>query len=505
MRALTIESVGPTWTSAGLGRRAGRYPLAVERHLLSQVARLVPGVTSVTPHGRYYAVHGLVAHEAQRRNMSDAEAQELLRRVETVVAGVSLQHEDSPEHEGLNRAHGAEAVEQVINELGALDVDQASTTGPHRYAKANWGFLGPYRGSEMYLGVLSHNELRPGAAFDSTRVRESLEGLLDLAGKVRLDVPELVSASHLCICGGADAEDGLWLSDVLYPVASDEQTGSTATRRATIRMLCRALELRSVDAVTKDVTRVIAYGEASRTDDILATLPVTKGWVGTILRSESVNAWRSLWSWLVSHIDAVTPISELGSTFAGRLPRGSLGAFVAGLPSLRDSQGDLAPAERDPSLKPLQRAERDLSILMIGAMRRTDLSKGEATHEQLVGFEGKSKAEYQQELSPYWLQVQLEQWRDKPLRDFAVYLVRVLANRSQRIALRKATRSRHTGQLTVPTRVYERDGNLFKDSDEGGGPVGLRLPQMTTVLAEAGLVRKQATWQVTGRGRDVLE
>src|SRR5690606_36562110 len=113
---------------------------------------------------------------------------------------------------------------------------------------------------------------------------------------------------------------------------------------------------------------------------ILATLPVTKGWVETILRSESVNAWRSLWSWLVSHIDAVTPISELGSTFAGRLPRGSLGAFVAGLPSLRDSQGDLAPAERDPSLKPLQRAERALSILMIGAMRRTDLSKGEATH-----------------------------------------------------------------------------------------------------------------------------
>jgi hypothetical protein len=55
---------GPQWSRSGLDVAAGRYPLSVERHVMRMVDHLVPGVTTVTPHARYYALHGLVAAHA---------------------------------------------------------------------------------------------------------------------------------------------------------------------------------------------------------------------------------------------------------------------------------------------------------------------------------------------------------------------------------------------------------------------------------------------------------
>ena len=54
---------GPIWSAPGLDIAAGRYPLAVERHVMRMANLLVPGVTTVTPHARYYALHGLIADE----------------------------------------------------------------------------------------------------------------------------------------------------------------------------------------------------------------------------------------------------------------------------------------------------------------------------------------------------------------------------------------------------------------------------------------------------------
>lgn len=57
----TLE--GPAWSAEGLEPAGGRYPLSVERHVMRMADLLVPGVTTVTPHARYYALHGLIAIE----------------------------------------------------------------------------------------------------------------------------------------------------------------------------------------------------------------------------------------------------------------------------------------------------------------------------------------------------------------------------------------------------------------------------------------------------------
>jgi hypothetical protein len=74
----TLE--GPSWSTEGLDRAAGRYPLSVERHVMRMAELLVPGVTTVTPHARYYALHALIAVEAARMGLEEGQIQDLLRR-----------------------------------------------------------------------------------------------------------------------------------------------------------------------------------------------------------------------------------------------------------------------------------------------------------------------------------------------------------------------------------------------------------------------------------------
>jgi hypothetical protein len=70
---------GPTWSDAGSTTYPGRFPLSVERHVMSMVDRFVPGVTTVTLNARYYALHGLVAAETQRNDLSEPQAVDLMR------------------------------------------------------------------------------------------------------------------------------------------------------------------------------------------------------------------------------------------------------------------------------------------------------------------------------------------------------------------------------------------------------------------------------------------
>jgi hypothetical protein len=59
---------------------------------MALAARLVPGVTTVTPHARYYALHALAAAEADERGLDRREAQDLWRRMEVALAAVSFIH-----------------------------------------------------------------------------------------------------------------------------------------------------------------------------------------------------------------------------------------------------------------------------------------------------------------------------------------------------------------------------------------------------------------------------
>ncbi len=492
--------LGPLWTEPGLGRYAGRYPLAVERHLMGQIDRLLPGVTTVTPHGRYYAVHGLVADEAANLNLSDLDAQDLLRRVEVVIAAVSIAHQDHPQHEALNRPHGADAIAPGVAS-GEVDVLQAAGQGARRYAKAPWGYLGPYQAAEMTLGILDTDRFGPGPKFNRTDVGSALGELLSLARRKTLTTVQLEANAHLCICGGAAASDGRWLTDLLIPQDVKSPRTRAATRRATIHMFTRAMELQPVRNITGDISGIVTFGPASRDDPVLADIGVTGAWQGVILRWYSVTAWRQLWAWLVSGIDGLTHRTALGDRLADALPYVTVGRFLRGLPRLDEPDGVFAPAEQEPDFWQESTPVSALAILALGAQRSHSL----ADPDVLAGFHGTQSQEISQELGPRWMMQQLTRWSDKSLQDFARYLSEVLINRSQRISYTKARLDKATGELKVPTRVFLRDNWIFKDSEEGSGAVGLRWEQLATVLTEAGVVRcDSGLWSVTDRGHHAL-
>ena len=145
---MTATLEGPAWAPHQLDVYAGRFPLSVEAHLMNMTARLVPGATTVTVNARYYALHGLVAAEAQDRGLDEAAAYSLLRRCEVVVAGASVVRPDR-----WNAAHGHDRVKPQLQRDGTLDV--AGLSVPGQYVKSKWGFLGPYFGSELTLRILT--------------------------------------------------------------------------------------------------------------------------------------------------------------------------------------------------------------------------------------------------------------------------------------------------------------------------------------------------------------
>jgi hypothetical protein len=196
----------------------------------------------------------------------------------------------------------------------------------------------------------------------------------------------------------------------------------------------------------------------------------------------------------------MTSRTNLADAFADALPDGTVQAFVDTLPPLRDESGYLYPAEIDAEVRALAAPHRALAVIAVGGLRAHDLD-GEA----LLAFRGTTAEEAAQQLAPNWVASRLTEWADRSLRDFARDLTGLLLDRAQRISFAKATRDRNTGLLKIPSRVHLRDEWVFKDSDEGAGPVSLRWEQLSTVLAEAGVVaRRDGRWLVTERGRDVL-
>lgn len=496
-----MNIVGPAWTRPGSGQHAGRYPLAVERPVLSQVARLLPGVTTVTPHGRYYALHGLIADVARKRNLADIDARTLLRRMEVSLAAVSVMHEQAPSHEGLSRAHGAERIKSAL-QAGVIDVAHVAEVGDNAwsYAKAKDGFLPPYLASEVLLGILTSERFTPGPRYDARSVQPALEPLLSLAEMDYLDDQTLKDNVEVCICQGTNNTDGAWLAGLLAPIAVGSDKTRASTRKETIRMMARAMQIGDIANVGKDMAPLLMFGAASMEDPVLRQLAVTPAWQGTALRNESVTQWRALWAWLVSEIGGETTRSSLGDALADHFAEGTVGSFVNALPPLRDADGFLAPAERQPAIMNSSIPVRAIATIALGGLRAVDLNEN-----ALLAFHGSTLQEQQQELGPLWVKDRLTEWADRPMKDFVRDLTHILINRSQRIALRKASRNRATGELRIPSRVYVRDQRVFKDSSEGAGAVGLRWDQLASVLAETGVLRRSGGhWLVTDMGEHVL-
>ncbi|OXM75056.1 hypothetical protein CF166_00160 [Amycolatopsis sp. KNN50.9b] len=482
---------GPAWSAVGLGAGAGKYPLAVEQPVMAQAAQLVPGVTTVTPHARYFAIHGMVMAEAQARGLDKDATKDLLRRTEVAAAAVSFVHHgghDSP----TGRAHGTDSLAQRLRG-GTLVMEEASAVGG--YARNSWGFSGAYLGSEVTLGVLDQTR-GPGETYDDVAVRGGIGRLLDLAREDELTLSDLAQDTGLCICAGPGRPDGRWLARLLCGkderIAEDE---ATLSRRETIRLLARIVDTHDIRNLTEQVTDILAFGVFLSTDTVAAASPVAHRWRGVTLRNHAVSAWRRLWAWLVDQVVDVTHIDDVVAALLAELPAGTVGAWLSELPPTTGPDGAPAPAEV--SLYDGYGAPAaDLRVLCANAARVSEL-----TGEIRKVFAGSPD----HELTPAWLAANLDAQRSHSLHAFADRLVRQLLARSERVALMK-TRRKADGTLWFPGRVRSLDGGwLYKTGAEGRGRVSLRLAQLGNVLVGSGVfadVGGRIT--VTALGRDLL-
>lgn len=453
---------------------------------MASVGHLLPGVTTVTPHARYYALHTLVAAEIERRELDAVAAQELLRRVEVTFAGVSLVHGAS-HHPSTMHPHGADKIRPHVAE-GSLRVGDLAAEGA--YAQAKRGFWGPYLASEVLLGLVEPgpNVMSLGEMVDEDAVRAGLGDVLGLAEHDALSTEVLAEYSHLCLCRAGQGSDGGFLLSRLLP--EDAEPGSHGDRRAqTIRMLLRLFELRPGEE--GDLWSVLAFDPDLVGDPVLSRLDVTHPWTGVVLRNQMVKAWRDLWAWLINGGDAMAHISSLRERLADEVPDTTVGRFIEALPAGFAPDRGLSPAEVQAlsQPKPLQY----IVTLAVSAGRSSSplMPRGMAAY-----FE--HPREIGSQLTPSWMAARLDEWRDGSMRDFTRWLVSTLIDRSQWIAMRKARFSRQSGAFQIPTRVSVRDdGLVVRYSPEGGGGVGLRWAQLVSVLAELGLLeRDDAGWRV---------
>jgi hypothetical protein len=470
----------PAWSAKTSSRYTGRYPLAVESFALARVAELLPGVTTVTPHARYFSLHAFVAVESEQRRLDSDARLDLLRRCEVVVAAITTLHFNAHpgSHAGLPAGHGADVINAAMSS-GTLQVGELAKPG--QYAESPRGFLGPYLASERTLGLVTDygSAIGVGEQADRGQLRRGFAGLVELADQDSIPVAELRDRPELCACGEAAAERA-WLRSRLVP--SPPMSGSDERRAQSTRLFCRLIELHHPVDLTREAGRALIGHEATFRDPAIERLEVTAAWRGVILRSWYVGAWRSLWSWIVNGLTPAQPVERIGDTLAAELPDQPLRAFVDDLPEAMAGE-EPTDAEFDESITSRSgEGHRAFARLLIGAQRVGRLPDHVADY-----FEDAHEERRNRQLTPSSWSEWLHQRQHVAVADVARQLSTLLLQRSQRVALVKG-RFRADG-WSIPTRVAVLDGRLITDSYEPGGGISLRWETFAQVLTGLGLLR----------------
>lgn len=482
---------GPVWNTHGRETSGGRFPLQVEQAVANPVTRLVPGVTTVTVHARYYTLHGLVAYQANEDSLTLPDAQNLLRRCEVVMGAASLVDE-APEARLYGKPHGFAAMHQV-SAGGDLDVDEVSRRDA--YSTSAWGFRGPYLGAERILGIIARGSTwKPGKRYDQNAVRAALESLFELAAQHTVTAAQLRQvAPQISIYRCAHATDGLWLGGLLC----DAETAQDRRRRTTLQLIARVIDTHAAESLNESIIQAVAFGNFIATDPVVSGSDESAMWRGVLLRNFSVGAWRRLWAWLVDQVyDGVALTdSALEDRFAEELPTATVDEMLAALPSLADAEGNPVPAEQMIRTEPVTKVHRELQILACGALRSEELQG--ITRTVFTRATG-------DDLDPVWMRERLRHSGPQSVRDFGRELVRDVLAKSRRVSLSKAE-VRNDGTLWIPSRLHQRGEELVATAREGRGDVGTRLPQLASIAAACGIFdRSGQTWQLTERGRMLL-
>lgn len=474
---------GPAWTGFGVQESAGRYPLRVETAVGNVVGRLLPGVITTTRHARMYSLHTLAWATAHERSLNRAEAEQLVRRCEVVVAGIHHFHEQH--RVVLSTAHGEGALWRFLAD-DRLDVAAAA----ERNGLSVDGFAGVYVGPCVAIGALTAEPYpRAGVRADLAAIRTGLGELLELAESPSLSVSELRAAGHLCLCEVADSADGRWLRRVLAEDAEDRP--DDRSRQLTCLLLLQALH----DGPSSNATAAFrdhwAFGAPEGDPDMDERAMAAALWRAAALRNFSVGAWRALWRWLAGQLNTEPMTAEqLGDRLADTLDDVAVDELIDGLPT-RMNGASILPAETALATEP-GTPMRWVRELALGAQRLRDLEG-----PTLRAFVGTDPTD----LGPRWVAGLLEEARGRHIREVARELAVILVRRAQRVALSKMYLTRE-GRPFVPTRLRDRDGILSVRGEEGAGDVALRMDSLADVLAGLGYldVREDGAFVVSHRG-----
>lgn len=490
---------GPAWATPGLDQREGRYPLAVEAPVLSMVATLAPGVSTLTQFARYYTLYWAVAAAAERSSWDAETCRLVVRRAEVLLADVSHHVDHDVQAHGLDALLRGREAGRSLWELAEL--------GTGSYSPRAWGFWSQYGGPSAVLGTVTTEDgaLRPGRHPCPSSVVEMFTPLIALASaddgpgaavRTSADVTRVALAD----LDGPDLDElrALFTATRLNRHDPDNWTGDDRTRRSSLRVLARSLQLSpGHDGALGSMRRAVAHGPAVDDDPVLATEDRTAAWRGLLLRHRSVGAWRRLWAELVDfvHDAGLVTRTELHDWAVDRLPDDRVARFDGALPPIVDGGGHPRAAE-DELPDGLGTVCADVAVLMLGA-RRAEALSGPAR----VAFLGGRRAGRGTYLDPVWVRRRVTDHADRSVRDLGRTLVDDMLAQAQRVALRKVRVS--DGRLQLFSRLHERNGTYTAGTREGAGNVGLRIDQLTGIAEQLGLLLSSGA--VTARGAELLE
>ncbi|MFH9728065.1 hypothetical protein ACH4M4_34630 [Streptomyces sp. NPDC017254] len=469
-------------------------------------------MSTVTRYIRYHSMYAAIAAHAEQNALDVTACRRLVRRSEVLLAALQQQQ---PEPTAWS-AHGADRVLRFRAEdlelAQAADEEQLSRS----YSPRRWGFWDQYGGPATVLGTVNVREgaLRPGRHACPSAVQELFAPLLSLASKEVVPFAALDTAGRAALGVACPAEQA-WLTGVLTATDAggvhvpEDWEASDRTRRATLRILAGAVRLRRDDngGYQEMLRSTVAFGEETTTDPVLAAIPETAGWRGTLLRHYSVGAWRRLWAALVSGIgskdgEADRSAEELRDWLAHQVPTGDVRALLGDLLPLKDAKGRLMPVEQELLKEGGDAPMTNVRLLVVGALRSRAGHLPEDVRAVFLGRQRRS-AEF---LDPTWIDGLVNDYIDRPARDLAARLVDDMLAQSRRVALAKLRTDPATGGLKIFSRLHLRDERYFKTGDEGDSDIGTRIPQLGSLAEQLGLFAVQDGRRiVTESGRRILE
>ncbi len=476
------------------------------------VDRLVPGVSTVTRYVRYHSMYAAIAAHAEQNALDVTACRRLVRRCEVLLAAL---RRHQAETDTAWSAHGVDRVRrfcaQELELARAADEEQLNQS----YSPRRWGFWDQYGGPAMVLGMVDVREgaLRPGRHACPAAVQELFAPLLSLAARDVVSFADLEAAEQAALGVPCPAERA-WLTEVLTATSAggahvpEDWEASDRTRRATLRILARAIDLHghAGDGYQETLRSAVAFGEEMTTDPVLAAIPETAGWRGVLLRHYSIGAWRRLWAALVSSIgskdgEADRSAEELRDWLAQQAPDKDVRQILGDLPPLKSATGQLLPVERRLLEQDGDVPMTQVLLLIVGALRSRE---GHLSDDVRAVFLGRQRrwAEF---LDPTWVDGLLNDYVDRPVSDLAARLVDDMLAQSRRVALAKLRTDPATGGLKIFSRLHLRNERYFKTGDEGDSDIGTRIPQLGFFAQQLGLFALQDDCHtVTADGRRIL-